>query len=613
MIHKLTHSSHLTSITLFTSALTIAGLLYALSPAPRFQLRDEVIPKKYTIDLTIDPNRDSFDGWARIEVEITKAQGGVWLNAKDLTILKATIRAGGRDREVRTQMAGGEFIGLEPSGVIGPGTATLSIRYRGRLNEKPLVGPYRVQFEGNWYVFTTFTPIDARRAFPCFDEPRFKALWDITIHTKREYAAFANAPVISEMEEQFGMKAVKFATTEPLPSEVVAFAVGPLETLDGGRVGLGNVPVRIIAPSGHAAEAANAARANADVLPRLEAYTGIPYPYTKLDHIAIPKLAFGATENPGLITYRLDALLLPEEKVSPQKLNKLRSIEAHELAHQWFGDLVTQATWEEVWLSEGFATWLSQKVVSADEPLERRTLNALVARERIMQADAGPKTHAVRLAMHSRVEMQTVYNPFVYQKGAAVLMMLENWLGEEPFRSGLQAYLKKYRFGHATTADLAACLREASGTDPTRVMRAFLDQPGVPTVTAEVRCDSDKTPQVVFEQTNTSASWAVPVCWRTETKAASCFVLDTPRKQVSLPSGAACPALLVPNAGGTGYYRTGWTHNQLSALVSSDFTALTPAERLVTKYDLTALEKARHLTTAEVELAVKKLEHVTVY
>lgn len=546
----------LTSIRLIAFALFLADCLPALPPPPQFLLSDDVIPKKYTVDLTIDPNLDTFEGWARIQVEMRKAQSGVWLNAKDLTVRDATIQAAGRERKARAQTAGGEFLGMELDGAIGPGPLLLSIHYQGQLNEKPVVGPYRIRFENNWYVFTTFTPIDARRAFPCFDEPRFKTPWELTIHTKRGLSAFANGPAVNEIEETAGMKAVHFAVTEPLPSEVVAFAVGPLEIFDGKRVGLGNVPVRVITPKGHAAEGAEAARATTEVLPRLEAYTGIPYPYAKLDHVAVPKLAFGATENPGLIMYRLDGLLVPPANTAPRKLRSVRAVEAHELAHQWFGDLVTQTTWEDVWLSEGFATWLSQKVMSEEDAPERQGVDAILSRDRIMRADAGPKTHPVRLPMHDREEMQSVYNQFAYQKGAAVLLMLENWLGEKVFRNGLRAYLRQHRFGDATTADLAAALREASGTDPSAVMHSFLDQSGVPAVRAEVRCDGSKAPAILFEQTNSTKSWAVPVCWRADDSPVSCFVLDTPRREVALASGSKCPAVLDPNAGGSGYYRT---------------------------------------------------------
>ena len=212
-------------------------------------------------------------------------------------------------RPARSHPGSGERIGID-GGQPLTGPATIRITYQGRLDDKALGGPYRRKVEGEWYAYTTFTPIEARRAFPCFDEPRFKTPWDISIRVKREHKAFSNGREISETEEPNGWKLVKFATTEPLPAEMVAFAVGPFDVYDGGVAGHGT-PVRVITAKGHAAEGHAAAQATAAILPRLEAYTGIPYAFGKLDHLALPAGAFGAVENPGLITYRTRNLLIP--------------------------------------------------------------------------------------------------------------------------------------------------------------------------------------------------------------------------------------------------------------------------------------------------------------
>ena len=211
----------------------------------------------------------------------------------------------------RSFASSGERIGIDGGQPLA-GPATIRIAYQGRLDDKGSGGPYRRKVEGEWYAYTTFTPIDARRAFPCFDEPRFKTPWDISIRVKREHKAFSNGRQISETEEPNGWKLVKFATTEPLPAEMVAFAVGPFDVYDGGVAGHGT-PVRVITAKGHAAEGHAAAQATAEILPRLEAYTGIPYAFGKLDHLALPAGTFGAVENPGLITYRARNLLLASE------------------------------------------------------------------------------------------------------------------------------------------------------------------------------------------------------------------------------------------------------------------------------------------------------------
>lgn len=449
--------------------------------------------------------------------------------------------------------------------------------------ESVRVEDHRKKVADDWYVFTTFTPIDARRAFPCFDEPRFKTPWDMTIHVKRDQKAFANARAVREVDEADGMKAVHFAITEPLPSEVVAFAVGPFDVFEGAKAGHGT-PIRVIASKGHAAEGKAAAQATVDVLPRLEAYTGIGYPFGKLDHIALPEGAFGATENPGLITYRERGLLVGPGGDTPEKTRAIRGLQAHEIGHQWFGDFVTQATWDDVWLSEGFATWFSAKVMDQEQPPARKHLSAVASRERIMTTDSGPQTRPVRLTMKSREDTNRVYSQIAYQKGAAILLMLDGWLGEERVRNGLRAYLRKHSFGNATTADLEAALGGAAGKDPTPMMDSFLNQTGIPVVRAEVHCD---TSQLKIEQTNAAHQWTVPVCWRTDGPAA-CTVLDAPEIEIDLRKGDSCPTWIYLNAGATGYYRTEWTAAQLAAL---PLDQLTPAERLMLVFDLRALQK----------------------
>ncbi|HWY49454.1 MAG TPA: M1 family metallopeptidase, partial [Bryobacteraceae bacterium] len=349
------------------SVLVSLACLCASGAPPNFLLPDDVIPTKHTIELTIDPDRNTFRGWARIAVELRKPQAEIWLNGKDLILGQAAIEFRGKSHKTRAQAVAGEFIRLIPDRPIGPGPALLSIRYRAALSDKAVSGPFRRQVEGRWYAFTVFTPIDARRAFPCFDEPRFKTPWEMSIRVRRVYQAFANTPQLGETPQPGGMKLVRFALSQPLAAEVAAFAVGPFDVLDGGVVGVKQTPVRVITPLGHREEGKEAALATAEILPHLEKYTGLPYPWEKLDHIALPAGAFGATENPGLITYRSRGLLIAPGSEDPERLWSLRSVQAHEIGHQWFGNLVTQATWDDVWLSEGLATWLAAKVMDQDQ------------------------------------------------------------------------------------------------------------------------------------------------------------------------------------------------------------------------------------------------------
>jgi alanyl aminopeptidase len=539
----------------------------AASAQPSFLLPDGVTPKKHIIELTIDPSQDTFSGWSRIEIELTKPTNQFWVNAKDLEPQESSVTWQGHPLPARATTSGGEFMGLQLDSAIGPGIATISIRYHGKLDETAIAGPYRNKVAEDWYAFTTFTPIDARRAFPCFDEPRFKTPWEISIRIKRTDKAFSNARQLSETEEPNGMKLVRFAPTVPLAAEVVAFCVGPFDVYEGAPAGHGT-PIRIISAKGQRERSKLAAQATVDVLPRLEAYTGIPYPYGKLDHVAVPEFKFGAVENVGMITYKASALLLSPVDNETEKSRRIRGLQAHEIGHQWFGDMVTQATWDDVWLSEGFATWFSAKVMDQEQPAARKLLASVAARERIMATDAGPRTRPVRLEMHSRKDTDGVYSQIVYQKGAAILVMLDGWLGEDRVRAGLHEYLKAHQFANASTADLESAI---DGSKP--VLDSFLNQTGIPSI--RTRC-SDA--HLVIEQTNATHNWTIPVCWRGEGIATSCTVLDSDHKEMPVKS---CPAWIYPNAGGTGYYRTEWPSDP-----DLDVTKLTAAERLTLVYDL---------------------------
>jgi alanyl aminopeptidase len=498
----------------------------------------------------------------------------IWLNARDITVDRAAIAIGEATPVVaHARNVGDELLAIDTPMEIGPVKATLLLDYKARLSDTQVIGPYRRKVEGNWYAYTTFTPIEARRAFPCFDEPRFKTPWEISIRTPEGMSAFSNTPQVGEAGESNGFKLFRFAPTRPLPSEVVAFAVGPFDVYTGFHS-------RVITPKGHASEGRAAEEAAGQVMPRLERYTGISYPFEKLDFLALPQNAYGAVENPGLITF-LSARLLVDSK-DPVKTLDLRKLEAHEIGHQWFGDLVTQKDWQDVWLSEGFATWIANKMIDEERAPERRMLEFITQRERTMQADVTTPGRPVRLPISNRAQAADVYNRLVYTKGAAILAMVEGWLGEENMRNALRAYLKEHQFGLASTADLAEALQAQTGMDVTPVLDEFLDTPGVPRLRARLLCGT-KT-KLEIEQTG---SRSTPVCFETP-RTAQCSVIQGASGEVDLPS---CPAWFFLNAGGTGYYRTEWSTADLFALRGA-LDALTLAEKLTLVFDLQA-QKAR--------------------
>lgn len=595
----------------FTILLLGASWLAAQTAPPDYLLPKDVIPKKHTIEMTIDPSQSSFSGVARIEVQVLKPQSVIWVNGKGLTVQSASIEIGKTSETVKTETAGDEFIGLEAPKPVPAGKAVLVIHYQAPLSEQNRSGPFSRHFEDNWYMFTVFTPIDARRAFPCFDQPNYKTPWDMSIQVKATDKAYANGPVEHVIDEPNGMKLYQFKETQPLPAEVVAFAVGPFDDYDGGTAGAKNTPIHIIVPKGHGPEGHAAATVLREILPNIEHYTGIPYPYDKLYLIDILGGAFGATEDPGLITFSRGLRITPDAE-TPQAVARLKGTITHETCHQWFGDGVTQSTWEDVYLSEGFATWLTFKMGDLGLPPEQQHLSAVAGRERIMITDAGPQTHPVRFTMKNRKDLDNVYNQMAYQKGAGILMMLDGWLGADKMQKGLQDYLRAHLYGNADTDILAADLRKGSGIDVSVVMHSFLDQTGVPIVHADVQCDSGKAKQIVLEQTGSPQTWSIPVCWTGDGMTRACAALSTARREVALKQGGSCPAWMFANAGGTGYYRLEWTPAQLSVLASSGLSKLNDAERLTFVNDLNAEQKAGHIDASVTEPIFKQLTSDTV-
>ncbi len=548
-------------------------LLAALQAPPGFRLPDTVRPVSCQVSLTLDPATPVFSGSVEIQVRLSEASARLWLNAKGLSIEEASVQAGSVVLAAQATPVDDEFVALETPSPVPPGPAVLRLRFSGRMNDRSLDGPYRRQVANQWYLFTTFTPIEARRAFPCFDEPRFKSTWQFHLRVPAALQAFTNAPATSETTEESGWKTVHFEQTQLLPAEVTAFAVGPFDVTAAARAGRKRIPVRTITPRGQAATGLYATEITDTVLRRLEDYTGIAYPWRKLDHIALPEGAFGAVENPGLITYLSSSLLLTPEGDNDDRRRALRGLMTHELVHQWFGNLVTQSTWKDVWLSEGFATWLAARMMDQERPPALRNLNAIQARERMMGADAGPRTRPVRLEMPDRNALRGAYSQFVYQKAGAVLLMLEEWLGPKRFQSELRAYLKGHADGTASLSDLQAVLPPAAAP----VLESFLNRTGIPEVSAEARCEPGAKPALVLSQSGGKQPWTIPVCWRTDA-AHGCTVVDTERKEVPL---RACPAWILPNARGAGYYRSRWSQGRVPPS-----GALTPAERLTLVYDL---------------------------
>jgi aminopeptidase N len=572
---------------------------------PKLRLGDNAAPRQAAIELTIDPNKPTFDGVVDIDLELNAATYILWLNGAEIAIQSATLSTPGGAAAVPAHVVpvapGGDFVGFSFDRPVGPGTGRLRISYSGKVSDKESQGIFRQKDGDEWYAFTQFESTDARRAFPCFDEPGFKIPWQVTLHVPRELTALSNTPVASEKEEAGGMKAVAFAPTKPLPSYLVAFGVGRFDVVDAGRAKSG-APVRIVAPKGHAGQATYAVEVSAQILSALEDYFGTPYPFEKMDLLFIPQtVAFGAMENPGLVTFVERSLLSKPNEDSLQRQRGFAHTAAHEFAHQWFGDLVTLAWWNDAWLNEAFATWMASKTMQRLQPTWGDDVARVRSRSRALGMDALTTARAVRQPIESKNDIINAFDGITYSKGGAVLEMFESYLGEDRFREGVRQYLAAHARKNATADDFIAAMSAVAGADLKPGFSSFLDQPGAPLVTAELRCDKGQPPRVELAQrrflpsgsTGTAeAQWHIPVCVKYlvgKTEGRECTVLTTVQGELSLPAAKGCPDLVLPNAGERGYYRVVYQGDTLRKLIKDGGKRLTLPERVGLVGDARAL------------------------
>jgi len=549
------------------------------------RLGDAVVPVSQSINLTTDPASDTYSGSVTIELDVKKPASSFLIHARDLTIDSLKLTKGGS--EIAATHAAGEDGTVAISAAVTPGPHTLTIGFTNKYN-RTAVGLYKMTLKnGEPYLFTQFEAIDARRAFPIFDEPRFKIPYELTLTIPEKYEALANTPVASETKSG-DAKTIKFARTRPLPSYLIAMAVGQFESTPIEGM---SVPGRVVTVKGQGQLAKSAAEITPPVLAALEKYFAAKYPFEKVDLIAVPEYWAGAMENPGLVTYRDTILLLDPKTATPQQRQGLVRVTAHELAHMWFGDLVTMEWWDDLWLNESFADWMGDKITDQVHPEFEHLIGEMGGMQGVMSADARATTDPIRKPQTSPEEsMRNV--GIAYNKGKAVLSMFEQWIGPEKFRQGVLEHIKANAWGNANAAEFFASLAKHAPAGTSAALETFIAQPGVPIITIEVSGTTAKLSQKRF---STSAdvqqhTWTVPVMLRysdgkkTYTKA---VLLDAPSKTVELEGGRV--AWLYPHATAAGYYRWQLDDASMSALAAKATEVLDPRERLAFLGNLNAL------------------------
>ncbi|HWP66381.1 MAG TPA: M1 family aminopeptidase [Candidatus Limnocylindria bacterium] len=561
----------------------------------RFRLPPDVRPSTYDLHLAPDLASRTFRGSVRVGVRVGAPAREIVLHAAELTIERARILLAHAVLDVTVEpRPRDETIVLRAMQPIPAGEAVCEIAFSGRMNPH-LRGFYGVESDGRAYAFTQCEAADARRIFPCFDEPAMKARFRLSVTVRDGDVALSNAPVAREERTGGSERVVYFAETPPLSTYLFALAVGPLEATPPRRVG--RTPVRVWHVPGKSHLAAFGVEAGAESLVRLEHYFGLPYPYAKLDLVAVPDFEAGAMENAGAVFFRETLLLLDPATVSIQERKRAAEVIAHELAHMWYGNLVTMAWWDDLWLNEAFATWMAYRVVHAWQPTWRMWESFEHDRASALALDALVSTHPIYAPVHSVAEATENFDVITYEKGAAVVRMIEHYLGPAVFQRGVRRYMRRHREGNAVAADLWRALAEESGQDVARVAQAWIAQPGFPLLTLR-RAPGGRRLRVrqerFFSDPRRRAAgrplrWPVPLVVKTPTGIVRALVT---RASAEVPLGRTRPSWVYGNAAAGGFYRVAHDPADLAALLAHPAATLTAVERLALVGDQWALVRS---------------------
>lgn len=541
---------------------------------PLTRLPQWAVPESYDLSIKSDPDKPGYSGTVTIAVDLKKASNYLWLHGKDLKVSSVTItdaaghrHTGKYDGAVTKDAEQAGVARVDFGSMLQPQKIKLEFEFTAPYN-KTLQGYYKVVFAGNAYAMTQMEPISARLAFPCFDEPGFKAPLTLSLTIPDADKAVANAAETGHKPAGQGWKTITFAKTQPLPSYLYAWAVGPWDIVKGPTIPPTRwrstpVPVRGIATKGNGAKLKRALAMAPGIIEHEEAYYGFGYPFGKLDLAALPDFSAGAMENAGLITYR-DFLLQLEPNASPSQVRSVFNVEAHEMAHQWTGDTVTLEWWNDIWLNEAFATWMQQKIEGEIHPDWHAHLARIDGGEGAMHNDSLVSARMIRQPITGNGDIETAFDGITYQKGAAVIGMFENFVGAKVYQKGMRAYIKAHAFGNATADDLVNAIATAAGKGEKfkKAFKSFLNQNGVPLVSTKLDCNGNGGAMLELSQNrylplgssgDPNRQWGIPVCVRFP-NGVQCQMLDEKSAKMKV-NGGQCPAWYMPNANGDGYYR----------------------------------------------------------
>jgi aminopeptidase N len=601
-------------ILLATTAFTAANVAHAQ------RLPGGVHPEHYALTLTPDLKAATFTGTEYIDLTLDAPSTTITLNSAEIKFQSviATIGASvpqSQPAAITLDEAKEQATFTFPK-ELPAGKVTLAISYTGILNDK-LRGFYLSKTKARNYAVTQFEPTDARRAYPSFDEPALKATYDITLVIDAADTAISNTNIVADTPGPIaGKHTLKFATTPKMSTYLVAFLVGDFKCTSGSSDG---VPIRACSTPDKVALTSYAVESAKYILHYYNTYFGIKYPMPKLDMIGLPDFEAGAMENFGCITYRETALLVDAKTASISARKEVASVVAHEMAHQWFGDMVTMQWWDNLWLNEGFATWMSSKPLEKWHPEWNVAQDDAEGLDSTLNYDSSKTTRTIRAKAETPGEINEMFDGIAYGKAGAVLGMVENYLGEETFRQGVHNYLAAHLYANATAEDFWNAQTSTSHQPVDKIMQSFVTQPGVPLLSfnedpaGNVPVTQSRFFLSAANNTSTQQGWTLPVCLKTSSKPI-CRVLTPKESALPIPADAPMPFFYV-NANGKGYYRTAYTPEQYTAILAKAETGLTPPERIGLIGDRWALMRSGQGTVGDflnLTLALKQDPNATV-